>query len=424
MFLLIFRVSSMAQIKINKTNVDNLPFAPVVGKQSFYYDTELKGFGVRVSNQTKTYIVETKIQGKTVRVSIGKHGVITAEQARILAKNRLADMAQGINPNAVKREDKVKGITLKHAYDDYLAARPKLKETTLSDYKTCAEKYLEEWLHKPLIEINRDMVEQKHKALSENSKSRADLAMRFLHALYNFAKEYRDAKGQAIIIDNPVDRLSAKKLWNKVERRKTYIPPHKLKIWWDAVWSLQVDTRDSNTRNSETVRDYFLLLLFTGLRREEALTLCWDTNIDLDAKTLTVFDTKNGDDHMLPLSDFLYDLLLRRKINAKSNFVFPGDGKTGHIVEFRSHIDKIQSICGLRITPHDLRRTFISIVNSLTTLMSYYTSKKLLNHKISDVTAGYIQHNLEDLLKAMQSVATFILQKVTSEIKEPIGVEV
>ncbi len=414
----------MAQIKINKTNVDNLPFAPVVGKQLFHYDTELKGFGVRVSNKTKTYIVETKIQGKTVRVSIGKHGVITAEQARILAKDRLADMAQGINPNAVKREDKVKGITLKDAYEDYLASRPSLKATTKRDYKTCAEKYFKEWLYKPLIEINRDMVEQKHKSLSEVSESRANLAMRFLRAIFNFAAEYRDAKGQAVIVDNPVRRLSAKKLWNRVERRKNYIKPHQLKPWWDAVWSLRVDPTDLNSRNAETVRDYFLLLLFTGLRREEALNLRWDINIDLDAKTLTAFDTKNRDDHTLPLSDFLYNLLLRRKANAKSEWVFPGDGKTGRIIEFRSHIEKIYSISGVRITPHDLRRTFSSIVNSMVTTMSYYTNKRLLNHKLSDVTAGYIQHDLEDLRRAMQAVANFILQKVENKIDEPTGVEV
>ena len=52
-----------------------------------------------------------------------------------------------------------------------------------------------------------------------------------------------------------------------------------------------------------------LLILFTGLRKNEAAQLKWG-NIDFKAKTLTVIDPKNHLDHILPLSDFLYELLL------------------------------------------------------------------------------------------------------------------
>lgn len=398
-------------LKLTNDSVEELPFTLEKGKQSFHYDTELKGFGVRIGNKTKTYIAETKIFGKTVRVSIGKSDELTAQQAKKIAKQKLADMSQNINPNAITRENRIKSVTLKEVYIDYMTARKSLKPTTKRDYKTCAEKYLKDWLNMAMIDINRDMVEQKHLQLSKASEARANLAMRFLRALFNFAAEYRDTKDRVIIMDNPVKRLSAKKIWNKVERRSNYIQTHQLKIWWDAVWSLKADPLDPTTQSRETIRDYLVLLLFSGLRREEALTLTWD-NIDFSAKTLTAVDTKNCTDHVLPLSDFLFDLFKRRKNQSDSNWVFPGNGKTGRIVEPRKQIAKVIEISKIKFSPHDIRRTFASIVNNLADTISYFTVKRLLNHKSSDVTAGYVQHDLEKLREAMQAIADYILKHV------------
>jgi integrase len=53
------------------------------------------------------------------------------------------------------------------------------------------------------------------------------------------------------------------------------------------------------------------LLILTGLRRSEAAQLQWG-DIDLKGRTLTVRDTKNREDHTLPLSDRLLELLKLR----------------------------------------------------------------------------------------------------------------
>lgn len=400
-------------IKLTKSNVDGLPFTIEKGKQAFYYDTEVKGFGLRVGNKVKTYIAETKINRKTVRVSIGKHGVLTAEEARKFAREKLVAMGQNINPNEVERENRVKTISLKEVYFDYMSARADLKATTKRDYQTCITIYFKDWVNKPMLDITRDMVEQKHSELSKTSAARANLAMRFLRALFNFAAEYRDGKGKVIIADNPVRRLSAKKIWNRVERRNNYIQPHQLKPWWDAVWSLKCDPGNQNTRDRETIRDYLLLLLFAGLRREEALTLTWDC-VDFLAKTFTVKDTKNRSDHTLPMSDFLFDLFSRRKVSSSSEWVFPGNGKSGRIIEPRKQILNVVKISGVDFTSHDLRRSFASIVNALGDSISYYTVKRLLNHKTADVTAGYVQHSVEKLREAMQAVTDYIMKNVNS----------
>lgn len=100
-----------------------------------------------------------------------------------------------------------------------------------------------------------------------------------------------------------------------------------------------------------TLRDFLLLTLFTGLRREEAARLRW-ANVDLKGRTLTVPNTKNGEPHTLPLSGFLLELLERRKEGAGRDavFVFPGGGVAGHIVEPRATMKKVTEQCGAAFT--------------------------------------------------------------------------
>ena len=230
--------------------------------------------------------------------------------------------------------------------------------------------------------------------------------MRFLRALFNFAAgQYEDSKGQTLIPDNPVKRLSQTRAWYRVERRQTVIKPHELEPWFQAIMNLK---NDAISQNRETIRDYLLLVLFTGLRREEAASMTWD-NVDLQAKTLKVTDTKNHLDHTLPLSNFLYDLLEQRKANAVNDYVFQRSDGQGHITEQRKQMAKVIKESGVTFTIHDLRRTFMTIAESLD--ISAYAVKRLVNHKMNnDITAGYIIADVERLRVPMQKITDYILK--------------
>lgn len=101
--------------------------------------------------------------------------------------------------------------------------------------------------------------------------------------------------------------------------------------------------------------------------------------------------TKNNESHTLPLSDFLYDLLVARHEKKINDYVFPGTGAAGHIIEPRKQMANVTKASGVHFTVHDLRRTFITIAESLD--ISAYALKRLMNHKMSnDVTAGYYHY--------------------------------
>ena len=391
-------------MRITKTFVDTVepPLPKANGKfaQAFYRDSAIPGFALRVnSGGSKSFIVEKRINGKVKRITLGRYGNMTVEQARQQAMKFLGEVAIGRNPIAEKRNRRIRNTTLLEAFEDYLLTRKDLKPSTIQDYRRSIDGPFLNWQTKPLTEITKDMVQLRHAALGKRSKARANNAMRVLRAIFNHAiAKYEDSYGHQAVITNPVDRLSQTRAWYKVERRQTLIKPHELPDWFAATQQL----------NNETTRHYLYFLLFTGLRRSEASRLQWD-DVDFNDKTITIKETKNQQVHVLPLSDFLYELLKKRLAVKESPYVFPSDSERGYLVEPKTAVKRVSELSGVTFTLHDLRRTFITIAESLD--IPGYALKRLLNHKDpNDVTAGYIVSNVDRLREPMQQITDFIIK--------------
>ncbi|EIJ41614.1 site-specific recombinase XerD [Beggiatoa alba B18LD] len=385
-------MSANNALKLTKTSVEKLPY-PETG-QVFYRDTELKGFGLRVTKGSKTYIVENSICGKACRVTIGKQTVFTAEQARVIAKKLLADIAVGINPNQQKALERRKTITLHAVFKDFMNTRT-LKPKTCYLYQKCFERVFATWHHKQITEINRTNIAEHYQHICQaHGDAYANLSFRLLRTLFNFAI----ASHEELMNVNPVNVLHDKRQWKVIPRRQRFIKNHQLIAWWQAVEQLE------NT----TLRDYFQLLLLTGLRKQEAATLQW-SSIDLQEKTMTITETKNAQPHTLPLSEYLYSLLQRRQQLTNSIWVFPNPATQKPFIELRQQLKLITEKSGINFTCHDLRRTFATLAESLE--ISSYAVKRLLNHKQSqDVTAGYIVHDVERLRAPMERITQTILK--------------
>ncbi len=388
------------KVKINKTFVEKAE-VPVGKDQVFYRDSELKGFALRVTAAgTKSFVVEKNIGNKIRRITLGKYGALTAEQARKEAQKTIGQIATGIDPIAEKQGMKINNMTLNDVFNDYKKARKSLKHNTLYNYERVLNVAFAGWGNKSFLSITKDKVAKHHEKLGkESGEAYANLAMRLLRALFNFAAgQYEDAQGRSLVIENPVKRLSQTRAWYRVERRQTFIKAHELAPWYAGVQRLE----------NETLRDYLLLIILTGLRRQEAATLRWD-QVDLKAKTLTVLDTKNHESHTLPLSNYLYELLLSRSQKRSNEYVFSGAGAAGHIIEPRKQMANVTKFSGIHFTVHDLRRTFITIAEGLD--ISAYALKRLMNHKMSgDITAGYIVTDVERLRKPMQQITDYFLK--------------
>ena len=405
------------RISFTKTALDTLE-----AKQGryFVYDAKVPGLAIQITPAgTKTFYLYRWLDGKPERIRLGRYPEISPELARKQASSLNGDIAQGINPVAAKqaqvqqRADRQR-LALSTVLEAYLTAKRNLKPSTCQNYRDALRLYLLDWQDLSLVDITQAQVVERHAALIDgHGGARANLAMRVLSALFNFAAgEYLNPDGTPQIIQNPVKRLGQLGSWARVERRQTLVKVAQMPAWWGGVQTLD-----------PTGRDYLMLLMLTGLRREEAAGLRWE-HIDLNERTLTVKVTKNHTDHTLPTGDYLTALLTHRKayIGDSSAFVFPGQNSRRadrHISGSQYYCEKASAAAQVAFTAHDLRRSFITVAESLD--IPAYALKRLLNHRHErDVTQGYIVLDIERLRGPMQRIETYLLRAMNIEPTAPV----
>lgn len=390
----------MPTARLTKTLIDSL------NEDSFTWDTELSNFGVRVSGNTKTYIVQSRINGRSKRLSVGRHGTITLPEARAKARKLLVQMGDGIDPKEQKRLRAEQGITLEALFTEFLDRG--LSDRTKYDYKSYMRRYFTDWAKKPIAIINMDMIEQRHRKIGANhGEAQANVSMRFLRAMFSYAMGvYTKSNGDPLITVNPINRLNAKRLWNPARRREDYIEEHLLNKWYQSATSPD----HVITKSSEVVRDYLLLILFTGLRRTEASLIRWD-HVDFEGRKLLLpsENVKNKTNFYIPLTSYTLSLLERRRKDAgTSEYVFPGRGKSGHLSEPKYMMEKITASSGVEFSLHGLRRSYATYASSV--IDNGWTVKRLMNHLTGqDITESYKQ-GVERLRKPAQDVTDYILR--------------
>jgi len=206
-----------------------------------------------------------------------------------------------------------------------------------------------------------------------------------------------EVDGKPLLDSNPVSRLTQNRQWYPENVRQGTIPDNRLADFYRLVM-----------QQPKIVRDYILLLLFTGLRRAEGAKLRW-ADVDFEARTLTIpagFN-KSKRDHVLPMSDFVYAILQSRQGN-QSEYVFPGR-YTGHLVEPRAPLAHLRQQMGWNWMFHDLRRSMLSSGEKVG--VSFLALQKIANHCVRrEVTDRYLVLDTEFLRPHMQNISDRLLE--------------
>lgn len=398
-------------VNFTKAVLDRLPPAKPGGRD-YYNDTKVRGLQFVVTDHgAKSFCLYRRMGGRPTRYTLGRYPDLRPENARKKAETIAGRVAQGEDVAEGDRIARSRTVTLGEVFARFRIVRHRLRPTTVRGYENLLKSCFKEWKDRPVVDITKDKVGAMHLALTaERGPASADGAMRFLRSLLNFANgEYEATDGTPFLIDNPVRRLSQTRAWHRAKRRTTVIKRDQLKPWFEAVLTLKAAAVSTGAdTQGAMVADYLLLLIFTGLRRSEAAQLLW-SDVDMKAKTLTVRDTKNHEDHVLPLTDYLFEIFEARRKVSNGIFVFPGPGESGHLAEPRPQMKKVTERSGVPFHLHDLRRTFATVAESLD--IPAYALKRLLNHKMrQDVTAGYVIADVERLRTPMERITDFILK--------------
>lgn len=393
----------MPKLKLTKHAVDKI-LHPETG-QVFYRDSELHGFGLRVGAMTKTFICEKKINGKSTRVTIGSYPAFSVELARKLAQEAIVKMVTGTNINKDKSDNKIKSVTLAQVYESFKRSRT-LKANTLYGYDLVMKNAYGDWLQRQVSCITKDMVEERHIRLSaDHGKAFANRSARTLRSILNFAiGKYELSNGEPVLGENPFIRISQTKQWHRTVRRTGHLKANQFSILFSELEKV----------SNPIVADFIRFILFTGCRRAEVASLMWD-NVNISNQSFVISDTKNHNPIELPLTSYLIELIQRRQASRVNDYVFPAKSASGHIEEPKKTVIQIGETLGHHFTLHDLRRTYVTVAESLD--VSHYALKALVNHKMSgsDVTAGYVQLSVDRLREPMQKITDFILDKAQND---------
>lgn len=174
-------------------------------------DSAINGLYIRKGKTNDSYVVKAKQRGYRVPVTVtlGKTSVLSLKAARVLAKEALFQLSQGVNPNEARREAKIiketkkaeaaaRSLTLREAKLSYRSLK-KRKEKTVVDMERTIERRFHDWLDKPLQEISREMVLQRFQKIMHDVRKdkEARRSKRAAQGLNNHIFNSEDGRGEA-----------------------------------------------------------------------------------------------------------------------------------------------------------------------------------------------------------------------------------
>ncbi len=316
---------------------------PGAGKRLTAYDAKVPKLALRVThNGSKTFYVVRRTGASMVWVKLGAFPDMTVEQARREAQKTLGEFASGADPAAARRA--IRGEpTFSEAFESFIDGKRNkrdgkpLADKTKRDYCDVLQKYLGTIQSKKLSGITRDDVKSIQRKTSKKSAAQADRAVSVVSAVFSYALDQETYSG-----NNPASRVQK----SPPPSRERFAQAHELPHLLTAV------------AESEQC-DYFMLSLLTGARRSNVQAMAW-RDIDLDGAVWRIATTKNGTPQNIPLSPEAVAALTARKAvqqsthkasksdKAISPFVFPGIGKTGHLVEPKRAWATILAVASMR----------------------------------------------------------------------------
>jgi len=329
-------------MKLTKTSVGKLEL-PQGKSDHTYYDSELRGFGLRLrSGGKRSWVAVYRIDRKVRRMVVGDASAVRPEDARKRAKEILARADLGEDSQAKKITERARlTFTLNGVIDNYLAQHV---ETALRPRPRAEkERYLRvTWrgLHdEPIDGIERHRIASELAEIAgKNGPVAANRARSALHALFIWAIR------QGITSHNPVAETTKP---GTERTRDRVLRDNELRAIWHAC-------RDDD--HGRIVR----ILMLTGQRREEVGGMMWpELDFDKAIWSLAGERTKNARPHHIPLSHQMLGLL--REIGPRENreLLFgAGSGAFSGWSRCKRRLDQRCGVSNWRL--HDLRRTAVT----------------------------------------------------------------
>lgn len=358
--------------KLSKKTVDQLPLSY---QTVTVWDAELKGFGVRVSpSGRKVYVVKCRVKGRQKFVTIGPHGPVTAEQARVRAYEVLSEAKGGGDP-ARTHDEARRSPTVKSLGERFLAehAAAHCKPSTRGEYKRSVELFINPRIGaRKVVDIERKDIAELHHALS-HIPYQANRTLGVLSKMFTLAEVW----GLRPDGSNPC--LNVKK--NAERKRERFLSDEEF-----ARLGIALSAAERDRTEAQSAIDAIRLLMLTGCRLGEIMTLEW-AHVNLKARELRLPDSKTGA-KVVHFGDAVGEILKGIKRLDGNPYVITGAIAGRHLTDLQHpwrRIRKAADLVDVRI--HDLRHSFASSALALGEGLPMIG--KLLGHTQVQTTARY-----------------------------------
>jgi integrase len=321
---------------ITKREVDALHYAPAGPGAQVLWDGEVPGFGCRVFvSGVKSYVYDYRApDGRKRRVTIGRHGAITPDQARKKAKRLAAAVLAGGDP-AAERTEKREALTMKAFADEYIERHAKPhKRTWKEDRQRLDREVLPVLGSRKLASITRADIAGLHSRIGERSHVAANRCAALLSSMRSRAIEWGHLPDEA-----PAWKVKR----FREQSRDRWVKPAELPALLAAI----------EAEPSGYVRAALMIALLTGMRRGEVLGMRWQ-DVDFDRAEIRLPRTKANRTHVVPLSAPAVELLrdLRRQLG--NPYVFCSDTLPGaHISDMKKPWDRVRARVWLAMHPDE-----------------------------------------------------------------------
>ncbi|WP_343081444.1 tyrosine-type recombinase/integrase [Ostreiculturibacter nitratireducens] len=350
----------------------------------FVWDSEIIGFGVRVMpSGTKTYQAQYRKGGRTRRISLGRHGNITAEQARLKAREVMGLVAKGENPAeeiAQERRAPTVAALCERFFETHVQER--CKPSTAAEYRRAIDKFIKPAIGAfKVVDVERkDIAELHHKHRAIPYQANRTLGV--LSKMFNLAEvwglrrdgsnpcrhvpKYRERKHERFLSQSELQRLG--QVLTEVEHEGSESP---------------------------FIVAAFRLLILTGCRLGEIQTLKWDY---ITPRHMELPDSKTGA-RRIPLPQAAREVLDALPRMDGNPYVIAGIVEGQHATDLQRPWRRIRERAGLDdVRIHDLRHTYASM--AVSSGMPIQMVGRLLGHSQLQTTMRYAHLADDPVLEA------------------------
>lgn len=382
---------------------------PADKPQAFLHDSEAPGLAVRATRTgARAYTFESRLHGRTLRLTIGDPRTHTTDAARREARRLQTLIDQGIDPRteakrqraaaeADRTRSRIADTPALEVWADYIAERrPVWGERHHADHLKLSQAggepkrrgkgktqpgLLRELLALPLAALTPEAVTAWAKRQATERPTVARLGLRMLSAFLNWCREHPDYR-HALPGDNPAKTRKAREALGTAKAKSDALQREQLRAWFDAV-----------RQQAPAIAAFLQSLLLTGARPGELLALGW-ADVDFQWRSLTIRDKVEGE-RDIPLTPYVAALLAG--LPRRGPYVFTMAGAIPIRTPNRA-LHRACTVAGVpQVTPHGLRRSFKSLSEWVEAPVGVVA--QIMGHKPSAIAEKHYTVRPLDLLR-------------------------